>query len=229
MLARRSISTQQPISTSNHDDTVGDGPDRGDDNDASDGSSECGYTGSVGLQQSQESFGVTMSQQETIVASEPGIESPSMTHFQQSHTPLEISQGTGSLFDPDWTGAMGQLQNSQELPTPDSDCFSQFDPVEISSSVVADSWWTKSLLDEDYIRNSDPFNIGLLDMPESSDGSRDQGHIESKGRYTNWGKEKKGNVTLNLSQVDSDVAQEIMGSVLKHSAILKIRCIVNDD
>lgn len=210
---------------------LGDEPDKGsdNDNDMSDGISEFGYTGSVGLQESQEPSGATVTRQETNVASEGGGDSPGITHFQQSNTPLGIPEGTGSLFDLSWTGAAEQVQNSQALLTPDSDCFSRFDPLEVSTPTVADSWWTNSPIDDDCFRNPTPLDIALLNVPESSDGSRGQGHIESMGRNDSWGKEKKGNVTLNLSQVDPDVAQEIMGSVLKHSAILKIRCTVNDD
>lgn len=231
MLARGSISAQKSSSASSHDDVVGNAPDKGsdNDNDTSDEISDFGYTSSVGLQQSQEMSRATITQQPINVASEVEIDSPGIPHFQQSITPLEIPQATGSLFDLDWTGATEQIQNSQALPTPDSDCFSRFDPHEVSTPTVADSWWTTSPIDDDCFRNSSPLDIALLNMPESSNGSRGQGHLESTGRNTSWGKEKKGNVTLNLSQVDPDVAQEIMGSVLKHSAILKIRCTVNDD
>lgn len=231
MLARGSISAQKPSPSSNHDDVVGDGPDGGDDNDndAWDQSSECGYAGSIGLHQPQEPSGNAITQQKRIVASEPGSDSSSVTHFQQSYTPIETAQDTGSFFDLNWKGAAGQVDNHQELLTPDSNCLSWFDPFKVSASTVADSWWTKSPIDEDCFHNSDPFGIGFPDMPGSSDHSRANGHTESKGKNIARGNEKKGNVTVNLSQVDPDVAQEIMGSVLKHSAILKIRCIVNDD
>lgn len=234
MLARGSVSAQQPSPSSNDDDVVGDGPDGGDENenDACDGSSECGYTGSAGLHQPQEPSGTAVTQQGTILAPEPGMDSPRITHFQQPHAPLEIPQGTGSFFAPNWTGATGQVQSYQQLPTPGSDRLSWFDPFEVSTSTVADSqpsWWTKSPMDEHCFHNSEPFDIGFLDMPGSSDDARGKGHIESNGRNTTWENEKKGNVTLTLSQVDPDVAQEIMASVLKHSAVLKVRCIVNDD
>lgn len=234
MLARASVSAQQSSPSSNNDDVVGDGPDGDDDDDddACDGSSECEYTGSARLHQPQEPSGTAVTQQETIVAPEPGIDSLSITHIQQPHAPLKIPQGTGSFFDPNWTGATGQVQTYQELPTPGSDCLSWTDPFEVSNSTVAGSqpsWWTKSPMDEHCFHNSKPFDIGFLDMPGSSDDSRDKGHIESNSGNTTWENEKKGSVTLTLSQVDPGVAQEIMGSVLKHSAGLKIRCIVNDD
>jgi hypothetical protein len=76
---------------------------------------------------------------------------------------------------------------------------------------------------------SELFNMSFLDMPASSDESRGQIHIESNSGNTVAENEGRGSVTLTLSQVNPDVAQEIMGSVLKHSACLKIRCIVNDD
>ncbi|MCJ1269494.1 hypothetical protein MMC22_009386 [Lobaria immixta] len=236
MLARRSVSAQQPSLSSIDDDVVGDGSDRDDDDDDDDDtcerSSECEYTGSVGLHHPQEPSGTAVTQQETTVAPEPGIDSSSIMHFQQPHAPLETPQGTGSFFDPSWTGATGQVQTYPELPTPGSDCLSWLSPFEVSTSTVTGSqpsWWTKSPMDEHSFHNSEPFDIGFLDMPRSSDGSRGKGQIESNGENTTWENEKKGSVTLTLSQVDPDVAQEIMGSLLKHSAGLKIRCIVNDD
>lgn len=234
MLTRGSVSAQQPSPSSNDDDVVVDGPDGDDDDDddACDGSSEGEYTGSAGLHQPQEPFGTAVTQQETIIAPEPGIDSPSITHFQQSDAPLEIPQGTCSFFDPNWTGATGQVQTYQELPKPGSDHLSWFDPFEVSTSTVAGSkpsWWAKSPMDEHCFHNAEPFDIGFLDMPGSSDDLRGKGRLESNGRNTTWENEKKGSATLTLSQVDPDVAQEIMGSVLKHSAGLKIRCIVNDD
>ena len=84
-------------------------------------------------------------------------------------------------------------------------------------------------MDEHCFHNSEPFDIGFLDMPGSRDDTRSKGHIESNGGNTTWETEKKGSVTLTMRQVDPDVAQEIMGSVLKHSVGLKIQCIVIDD
>ena len=209
---------------------VGDGPDGDDDddNDACDGSSECEYTGSADFHQPQEPSGAAITQQRTTVAPTPGINSSSITHFQPPHALLEIP---GSYFDPNWTGATGQVPY-QELPTPGSDCLSWFDALEVSTPSVAGSqpsWWTKSPLDEQYFPSSEAFDIGLLDMPGSSDDSRGKGRIEREGGNTTRGNQKKGSVTLTLNQVDPDVAQEITGSVLKYGAGLKIRCIVNDD
>ena len=232
MLARGSVPAQQPSPTSNDDDVVGDGPDGDDDDDddACDGSSECEYTGSAGQHQPQEPSGTAVTQQETITTPEPGIDSPSITHFQQPHAPLAIPQGTGAFFGPHWTGATGQVQSYQELPTPGGESLSRFDSFEVSTSTVAGSqpsWWTKSPMDGHFFHNSEPLDIGFLDMAGSSDDSRGKGHIESGN--TTRENEEKGRVTLTLSQVNPDVAQEIMGSVLKHSAGLKIRCIVNDE
>ncbi len=235
MLARDPVSAQQPSPNSNDDNVVGDGPDGDDDddddNDAYDGTSTYEYTGSAGLDQSQEPSGTAVTQQERIVAPESGLDSRTITHFQQPHAPLGIPEGTSSYFDPNWTGATGQVQTYQELPTPGSDSLSCFDPFDASTSTVAGSqpsWWTKSPMHEHCFHNSEPFDFGLFNTPGSSDDSRDKVHIESNGGNTTWENEKKGSVTLTLSQVDADVAQEIMGSVLKHSAGLKIRCIVND-
>ena len=233
MLARGSVTAQQSSPSSNDDDVIGDGPDGDDDDDdASDGNSECEYTGSAGLHQPHEPSRTAVIQQKPSVALEPGIDSPSITHFQQSRASLEIPQDAGSILDPNWTGFTAQVQTYPELPTPSSDCLSWFDPPEVSTSTVASSqpsWWTESPVDEHYFQNSEPFDIGLLGMPGSGDDARGRGHIESNGGNNTLDHDRKGSATLTLRQVDPDVAQEIMGSLLKHSAALKIRCIVNDD
>ena len=235
MLASSSVLAQQPSPGSNDDDLVGDGSDGDDDgdNDAGDGCSDCEYTGSANFHRPQEPSEATVTQaQQTIVATEPEIDDPSVTRFQQPHTLLEIPQGTGSLFEPNWTDSTGQVQTYQELPTPGSDCLSWLDSLEVTTPTVAGSqpsWWTKSPMDEHCLHNSEPFDVGFLDMLSSRDDSRGKGHIESNGRKATGENQKKGSVTLTLNHVDPEVAQEITGSVLKHSAGLKIQCIVNDD
>ena len=236
MLAGDRVSVQQPSPSSNDDDVVGDRPDEhddDDDNDACDGSSEYECTGSAEMDQSQEPSGAAVTQQETINVPDCGLDSSSITHFQQPHTPLGVPQGTGSYFDPNWTDATGQIQTYQELPTPGSDslsCFGSFEAASTSTAAGSQpSWWTESPMHEHCFHNSEPFDIGLFDTPRSSDDSRGKVHVESNGGNTPLENERKASVTLTLSQVDADVAQEIMESVLKHSAGLKIRCIVNDD
>ena len=220
---------------------VSEGPGRGngeDDNGTCEGSSESEYTGSAEL---QEPWGPPTGSaltrlQQSNVTPEPGIHTPSTTHFEQTLTSLDIPQDTGSLScDMNWTGATGQAQTDQALPTPLSDYFSGFDPFEpfeVSTPNIAGSqpWcWTKGPMDERDSHNAEPFDIGCLDLPGSSDHSKDKAHSDGSDENTAWENAKKGSITLTLSQVDSVVAQEIMGSVLKHSASLKIRCIVNDE
>ncbi|KAL8793051.1 MAG: hypothetical protein Q9195_004362 [Heterodermia aff. obscurata] len=233
MRARGSISAPQPSPISNDDDVLNEEPGRDDeDDDTYDGSSECDYTGSAQLQEPRGHTAITLTRQEATVAREPGISAQSITHFQQPLTPLEIPQGTGSLCDVNWTGATGQSQTYQELPTPFNDNLSGYDPFEESTPIFAGSqpsWWTNSPMDEHYFHNVDPSDVGFLDLSGSSDNPNGKEHPDSNDGSATWENEKKGSITLTLSQVDSDVAQEIMRSVLKHSARLKIRCIVNDE
>ena len=88
LLARDPVSAQQPSQSSNDDHVVGDGPDGDDDDDdddddkdACDRSSEYEYTGSAGLDQSQEPSETAVTQQETIVAPESAIDSRTIAHF----------------------------------------------------------------------------------------------------------------------------------------------------
>ena len=235
MLARGSALIQQPSPRSSNDEVVGDGLDRDDiGNDMCEGDSK--YEFIVGLNRRQEPSGDVVAQQEAFVTQGPEVDNSSIMNLQQPLAPLalEIPQDTSLLFDPSWRGNTGeQVQTYQELPTPHSDCLSWFDSFEGSTSTsVAGSHlsrWTDTPYDEQYYYpNSEPFDVGFLDMPGSSDDSKSNEHMEGSGSNTPWKHEKKGSVTLTLSQVDSDVAQEIMGSVLKHSSGLKIRCIVND-
>ena len=210
----------------------GPGRDDEDDNGTCEGSSESEYTGSAETQGPWEPTGFALTRQQASVAPELEINTPSITHFQQPLTPLDIPQSTGSLCEMDWTGAAGQGQTYQELPAPLSDCLSWFDPLDVSTPNIAGSQpscWTKGPMDEHYFHNVEPFDTRCLDLPGSSDSPKGKVHSDSNDGNTTRKNEKKGSITLTLSQVDSDVAQEIMGSVLKYSASLKIRCIVNDE
>lgn len=231
MLARGPVTAQQPnLSSTNDDDTIGDtadGDDDDDDDDACDESSNFVYASSARMHQPQEPPGISVTPRETNtrVALKPTIRSPSITHFQQPHIPLEIPQSTGAFFDWSRTNTPGHVQTYPELPTPASDCPSRFYPSEVSTSAIANSqplWHTRSSMEEHCFRDPEPFDIGFFDMPGSSDEPKNNRHIENNGGNTPMESSKKGSVTLTLCQVDPDVAQQIMGSVLKHSEGLKI-------
>ena len=184
------------------------------------------------MHQPQEPSGISVTQQETNVASKPTIRAPSITHFQKPRLPLVIPQSTGAFFDWSRTNTTGHVETYQELPTPASDCPSWFYPSDISTSAIANSQplqHTSSSVEEHCFRDPEPFDIGFFDTPGSSDEPRDNGHVESNGGNTTMEYQKRGSVILTLCQVDPDIAQEIMSSVLKQSVGLKIRCIVNDD
>ena len=83
-------------------------------------------------------------------------------------------------------------------------------------------------MEEHCFRDPEPFDIGFFDTPGSSDEPRNNGHVESNGGDTTVEYEKRDSVILILNQVNPHVAQEIMGSVLKHSVGLKLWCIEND-
>lgn len=203
-----------------------------DDDETCDGGSGYESSSLTRQHQPQDSFGTAVTQQETIIAPGSAIDSPSIMHPQHSRGPVEIPQDTALFLDPNWTGATGQVQAPEELPTPSSDNLSWLDPFEVSGSNMAGSqpyWWTKSSIDERCFQSSAPFDTSFLYMPESSDVAKSKGDIERIGVNAAEGNEEKGSVTVTLNKVDPNVAQEIMGSMLKHSGCLKIRCIVNGD
>lgn len=216
-----------------------DGEEDDDDEDACDDSSEYDYTGSSELHQAPELSRTAISQQEISISSELKIDGMDIAHFQQPHASLETHKGATSMFEPHWTGTTGQIQTYGELPTPGSDSLSWFNPLEVTTSQAAASqtpWLARSPMDEQYFQNSGPLDIGYFDIPGSKDDSRSKECVENSvspnayihGENTRENK-KKGSVILTLSQVDPHIAHEIMGSVLKHSAGLKIQCVVNDN
>jgi hypothetical protein len=108
------------------------------------------------------------------------------------------------------------------LHSPDVTTSSASDPQPV--------WWYTG----DVFHSAGSFDQAMFDMPDDNgEPSRRVGEMSCADRSTQRGSSpgtsrKKGSVTLTLSQVNPDVAHEIMGSVLKHSSELKIRCIIED-
>ncbi|KAL9079840.1 MAG: hypothetical protein Q9157_001296 [Trypethelium eluteriae] len=244
-LPRRPVPAQQPSPPFDDDDMVNGGPQGSDgeeddgDEDACDENSECEYTGSSELHQAQESSRGIMTQQEISIPSELRIDPVCIPHFQQPHTSSATHLTTNSVFEPHWSGTTRQDQTYVGLSTPCSGSTAWFNALESTTSDAAASqtpWLAKSATDEQCFQNPALLDVGYFDIPGSKDGSSNHVGIENNASASVYAHgetrkeiKQKGSVTLTLSQVDPCIAHEIMGSVLKHSAGLKIQCIVNDN
>ncbi|KAI9677124.1 MAG: hypothetical protein M1822_008233 [Bathelium mastoideum] len=232
-LSRGSVAAQQP--SPNVDDMSNDGPQRDergevdDDDDAHDNTIEFDLTGSSDA----------MALQDISISSDYKIDDAMGTAQFQEPPSISVTQiSTSSMFEPQLTDTARQVQIYGELPTPASETLSWFDPLETTTPhgvASQTSWSGKSTMDEPLFQNSGFCDIGCFDVPGNRGESRSVGCVENSSNTSayihneNAGEHrKKGSVTLTLSQVDPYIAQEIMGSVLKHSAGLKIQCVVND-
>ncbi|KAL9095876.1 MAG: hypothetical protein Q9165_001873 [Trypethelium subeluteriae] len=243
-LSRRPTPAQQPSPPSDDEDMVNGGPQGGhgeeeDDEDASDDGSECRYTVLSELHQAQNPSSTAMAEQEMSISSELKVDPISIAHFQQPHAHLEAHLTTNSIFEPHWSGTARQDQTYEELSTPYSGSPTWFNALEATASNAAASqisWFAKSATDEQMFQAHDILDDGYLDIPGSKERPSSKEHVESSASTCAYAHgetarevKQKGSVTLTLNQVDPYIAHEIIGSVLKHSAGLKIQCIVNDN
>lgn len=196
--------------------------DKNADDDTRDGSSECEYTDG----------------RDILVDPDLGVGSPSVAGFQQTHGILMTPDSAGTMFDQNWVGSTENMQNHQELPVPDNDWLSWYSPFEGSSSTASGSqfpWWENGPVDQHCFPSSVSSDAGIFEVAGRVGDINGMGGLESNihasiGMHsgdTVLENEQKGSATLTLDQVDPNVAHEIMGSMLKHSAGLKIRCVVN--
>ncbi|KAI9667685.1 MAG: hypothetical protein M1821_000502 [Bathelium mastoideum] len=232
-LSRGSVATQQP--SPNGDDMSNDEPQRDerealdDDDDAHDNTIEFDLAASSDA----------MAPHDISISSNFKMDDAmGIAQFQQPHSVSVTQIGTGSRFEPRLTDTARQVQVFGELPTPVSETLSWFDPLETTTPhgvASQTSWLGKSTMDQPLFQTPGFSDIGCFDVPGSRGESRSVECLEKSSNTSayihseNAGEHrKKGSVTLTLSRVDPYIAQEIMGSVLKHSAGLKIQCVVDD-
>lgn len=184
-----------------------------------DGSSESDETGSGSIYHPQTPSEMIIGQPQTSASSASCLASP---RFQQPLTPMTMNDAGNACPDLSWSGSTAHLQPYSELSTPNSDAILSLDPLQPKPS----SWLHTTFIDEDMFDKENILDFEMFDMPGLCNDSNDavQGEIDDSAIQNKDG----GNVTVTLTQVDPDIAMEIMGSVLKYSKRLKIQCIVND-
>ncbi|KAK0382419.1 hypothetical protein CLIM01_00232 [Colletotrichum limetticola] len=208
----------------------------GDGDDVFDEGSECEMTDSSGNQKHQLVMDMSLLSEEPVETTELGPTSMIIPDYRHSDTflavpALELPGTTFNMFDPSCT--------------PDSDWMSWLNSLENDTSVSLKSrpsWWDEGLTDQSYFDDSSygSFDVNTAGISDTIHISRARKRVKgetspraSLGPMTPAENPSKDNgqmglVTLSLDQVDPIIANEIIGSVMKHSAGLKINCTVNN-
>ncbi|KAI1499964.1 hypothetical protein F5X99DRAFT_264027 [Biscogniauxia marginata] len=205
-------SMQQPSPDSNDAAMIGD---------TSDDEDECDD------EDEDDDYGDSDSGQAMVLDSDSGFEPPKSPHL---HPLLENQTDQTAFSDWDWTDVM-HIQQQQEPPRNCSNSWFQQPgtrAMPASSNSHTDQSATGHLY-EPYF-NFNVLDDGLLNMSPTGGGPSHTGANEtaasaSPGAYdkVSVGSEKKGSVTLILKQVDPSLAQEMIGSLVRHNADLTIR------
>ncbi|KAJ0301438.1 hypothetical protein COL516b_007841 [Colletotrichum fioriniae] len=222
----------------------------GDGDDVFDEGSESGMAEPRGDQKHQLLIDMSLLSEETVKATELGAASMIMPNYQHSDTflavpALESPGSTFNMFDPSCVGTSDHSSLNSAIQTPDSDWMSWLNSLEADTSVSPESrpsWWDEGSTDQHYFHNSGygSSDVNMAGIPDGNNSSRARKRVKGEAspraslrpgaRDENPAKDnvQMGLVTLSLDQVDPIIANEIIGSVMKHSAGLKINCTVNN-
>lgn len=115
---------------------------------------------------------------------------------------------------------------------PDNEWLSPCNPFEGASTTPGSEfpWWDNAA-NQHYFPSVVQPNTRMPGKPEDRNAVDRLHNIDIRGIHGGDNileNEQKGSVTLTLDQVDPSVAHEIMGSMLKHSAGLKVQYIINN-
>ncbi|KAK1710502.1 hypothetical protein BDP67DRAFT_491547 [Colletotrichum lupini] len=222
----------------------------GDGDDGFDEGSECEMTDSSGNQKHQLVMDMSLLSEEPVEATELGPTSTIIPDYRHSDTflavpALELPGTTFDMFDPSCIGTSDHSSGNSAIQTPDSDWMSWLNSLENDTSVSLESrpsWWDEGPTDQSYFHDSSygSFDVNTAGISDTIHISRARKRVKgeaspraSLGSVTRAENPSKDNgqmglVTLSLDQVDPIIANEIIGSVMKHSAGLKINCTVNN-
>ncbi|KAK2037947.1 hypothetical protein LZ31DRAFT_155467 [Colletotrichum somersetense] len=225
----------------------------GDGDNSFDEGSESELTDSSGKQKHQFLMDMDLLAEEPVKAAELGAAHTIVANYQHSHTsrvaPALDLQGniisTLEMFDPSPIDTPDHSSANSVSPTPDSDWISWPNSLDADTSVWPDSgpsWWDEGPAGQnclhDFGYGGSDFNMAGISDGNHSPGARNRVKAPTSPRAsprpgTRAEKPRRdsgpmGLVTLSLDQVDPIIANEIIGSVLKHSAGLKINCIINN-
>lgn len=252
-----SNSSPQSLPDANDEEMANNSPDGndeescdGDGDDVFDEGSESGMAEPRGDQKHQLLIDMSLLSEETVKATELGAASMIMPNYQHSDTflavpALESPGSTFNMFDPSCVGTSDHSSLNSAIQTPDSDWMSWLNSLEADTSVSPESrpsWWDEGSTDQHYFHNSGygSSDVNMAGIPDGNNSSRARKRVKGEAspraslrpgaRDENPAKDnvQMGLVTLSLDQVDPIIANEIIGSVMKHSAGLKINCTVNN-
>ncbi|KAJ5512745.1 hypothetical protein N7463_002297 [Penicillium fimorum] len=158
--------------------------------------------------------------------------------FQHTHEFPIIPNSANTILDQSWFGSATNMQNQQGLSVPYNDCLSWSDPFQVSSLTTSGSefpWWENGTMDQHcFPRSVSPHAAVCEGDREAEDicsmggpGVYVDADIEMQSGDAVLENEQKGSVILTLNGVDPSVAHEIMGSILTHSAGLRVRYVFN--
>ncbi|KAK1635918.1 hypothetical protein BDP81DRAFT_43638 [Colletotrichum phormii] len=223
----------------------------GDGDDVSDEGSESELTDSRGKEEHRLLIDMNLLFEDPVEATELGAASTIMSDNQQSHTflevpALELPGSTFNMFDPSCIGNSDLSSINSASLTPDTDWTSWLNSLEADTSVSPDSrpsWWDEGSTEQHYFHDSgygSSIDVKMAGIPDSNHSPRARKRVKGEAspsaslrpgaRAENPLKDnvQMGLITLSLDQVDPIIANEIIGSVLKHGAGLKINCTVNN-
>lgn len=169
-----------------------------------------------------------------------GAASSSCSEFQRTNELPITSNSTHAGLDQWWVGSTSDIHNDQGGIISGTDWVPWSSNFEQSPSIVSASeglWGEEGFPDQSCFFDPQPSGVDLYEFSGRCGGTGDMeyaggdvdGSIPIQQSESSLGKERKGSVTLTLDQVDPTVAHEIMGSMLKHSAGLKVRYIFNGE
>ncbi|KAL0779162.1 hypothetical protein CaCOL14_003646 [Colletotrichum acutatum] len=222
----------------------------GDGDDVSDEGSESELTDSSGNQKHQLLIDISLLSEEPVEATELGAASAIMPNYRHSDTflavpALELPGSTFNIFDPTCMRTSDHSSVNSAIRTPDSDWMSWLNSLETDTSVSPDtrpSWWDEGPTDQNYFHDSSygSSDVNMAGISDSIHSPRARKRVKgeaspraslgpvARAEYPSRDNGQMGLVTLSLDQVDPIIANEIIGSVMKHSAGLKINCTVNN-
>ncbi|KAK1657133.1 hypothetical protein BDP55DRAFT_686730 [Colletotrichum godetiae] len=223
----------------------------GDGDDVSDEGFESELTDSRGKQKHQLLINMDLLSEEPVEATELGAASTIMSDYQQPHTflevpALELPGSAFNMFDPSCIGNSDHSSANSASLTPDTDWTSWLNSLEADTSVSPDSrpsWWDEGSTEQHYFHDSgygSSIDVNMASISHSNHGPRARKHVKGEAsprasvrpvaRTEDPLRDngQMGLITLSLDQVDPIIANEIIGSVLKHSAGLRINCTVNN-
>ncbi|KAJ6180057.1 hypothetical protein N7519_010518 [Penicillium mononematosum] len=169
-----------------------------------------------------------------LVDPDLGVKFSSVSGFQDTHELPMIPNSAGAILDQTWFGPATDMQNQQRLSVPFNDWLSWSNPFEGSPLDTSGSqlpWWENGPADQHCF----PGSVGVCEVGGKVENISSMGgsgvnvdtSIEMQAGDAALENEQKGSVTLTLNEVDPTVAHEIMGSILKHSAGLRVRYVFN--